>query len=109
MQSYKSIDNYSAINLGKDSRSEVSLSEASMLYHVIEEKYARRWFDRSEGWDGSTYADAIRFCATKDSYIPCPYEACKFVQKEPLVCLDMVDNSRCISLIIYCRLPAGRG
>jgi len=41
----------------------------------VMEKYAPRWFDRSEGWVGSRYSDAIAFCAAQDSYIPCPYEA----------------------------------
>merc|ERR1719296_121050 len=33
------------------------------------------WFDRDAGWDGKTYDDAIKFCASQNSYIPCPYEA----------------------------------
>ena len=44
----------------------------------VTEKYAPTWFDRSDGWDGSKYVDAIVFCASKDSYILCPYEACEF-------------------------------
>ncbi|KAL7546666.1 hypothetical protein ACHAWF_009999, partial [Thalassiosira exigua] len=32
-----------------------------------------RWYDRSSGWDGSTYSDGIRFCAKKASRIPCPF------------------------------------
>eukprot|EP00581_Thalassiosira_minuscula_P016021 CAMPEP_0183722956 /NCGR_PEP_ID=MMETSP0737-20130205/14739_1 /TAXON_ID=385413 /ORGANISM="Thalassiosira miniscula, Strain CCMP1093" /LENGTH=1335 /DNA_ID=CAMNT_0025953203 /DNA_START=1208 /DNA_END=5215 /DNA_ORIENTATION=- len=33
-----------------------------------------RWFDRSAGWDGKTYMDAISFCAKQELSIPCPYE-----------------------------------
>lgn len=48
---------------------------ASMPYGEVMAKYEPKWFDRSEGWTGSTYVDAISFCAANDSYIPCPYEA----------------------------------
>eukprot|EP00571_Detonula_confervacea_P001621 CAMPEP_0172329010 /NCGR_PEP_ID=MMETSP1058-20130122/60654_1 /TAXON_ID=83371 /ORGANISM="Detonula confervacea, Strain CCMP 353" /LENGTH=794 /DNA_ID=CAMNT_0013046155 /DNA_START=85 /DNA_END=2470 /DNA_ORIENTATION=+ len=41
----------------------------------ITTKYAPKWFDRSQGWMGLRYIDGIAFCASQDSYIPCPYEA----------------------------------
>lgn len=44
-------------------------------YSQVMEKYAPKWFDRSNGWSGKTYAEAISFCAENDSQIPCPYSA----------------------------------
>lgn len=33
------------------------------------------WFDRSSGWDGQTYSEAVAFCQLKGaSYVLCPYE-----------------------------------
>ena len=32
-------------------------------------------YDRSEGWRGQTYLEALQFCATKESRVPCPYVA----------------------------------
>ena len=55
-----------------DVQSGNSMMEA---YGYVVEKYAPKWFDRSEGWSGKSYADALAFCSIKDSYIPCPYEA----------------------------------
>lgn len=49
-----------------------------LVSHTLEEtqeKYQARWHDRSKGWKGQTYSEAIRFCADNGSYIPCPYEA----------------------------------
>jgi len=39
------------------------------------EKYSPKGFNRDEGWNGNSYKDAISFCASQDSSIPCPYEA----------------------------------
>jgi hypothetical protein len=41
----------------------------------VESKYKPVAYDRQSGWGGSTYADAIIFCANQESRIPCPYEA----------------------------------
>lgn len=33
------------------------------------------WFDRSSGWDGRTYSEAVAFCQLKGAlYVLCPYE-----------------------------------
>lgn len=32
------------------------------------------WFDRKMGWQGIMYTDAITFCKSHDSRVPCPYE-----------------------------------
>jgi len=44
-------------------------------YEAVAIKYRPRWYDRSKGWNGHSYIDALTFCAKQDSYIPCPYEA----------------------------------
>ncbi len=44
-------------------------------YEAVAIKYKPRWYDRSKGWNGHNYIDALTFCAKQDSYIPCPYEA----------------------------------
>lgn len=31
-------------------------------------------FDRDSGWNGSTYLEALQFCAQKVSRVPCPYQ-----------------------------------
>jgi hypothetical protein len=33
------------------------------------------WYDRSDGWDGQAYLQAIQFCSSQESRVPCPYEA----------------------------------
>lgn len=50
-------------------------SDIYLNYKTIEELYSPKWFNRDEGWVGTTYIDAIAFCATQNSYIPCPLEA----------------------------------
>jgi hypothetical protein len=55
-----------------------STGSSVISYDDVSEIYAPIWYDRSDGWDGSKYVDAIVFCASKNSYIPCPYEACEF-------------------------------
>ena len=54
-----------------------SADAASMAYSEATDSYLPMWFDRDAGWDGKTYDDAIKFCASQNSYIPCPYEACE--------------------------------
>ena len=52
-----------------------SLPSTMSHYESIGIKYKPTWYDRTTGWSGTTYIDALTFCATKDSNIPCPYEA----------------------------------
>ena len=47
----------------------------SQRYEAMFVKYQPEWFYRDEGWTGTTYADAVFFCATQGSSILCPYEA----------------------------------
>ena len=39
------------------------------------EKYNAQWFDRTSGWEGATYTQAVSFCASKGKLVVCPYEA----------------------------------
>jgi len=32
------------------------------------------WYDRRSGWEGITYIDAVNFCSSKESRVPCTYE-----------------------------------
>jgi len=41
---------------------------------TIESIYKPVEYDRQSGWEGTNYADAIIFCASQESRIPCPYE-----------------------------------
>ena len=37
------------------------------------------WFHRTNGWEGKTYLEALQFCASQESRIPCPYIGKLFV------------------------------
>lgn len=50
-------------------------SHGTAVYGAVVEKYAPKWFSRDDGWTGRSYNNAIDFCASQDSSIPCPYEA----------------------------------
>ena len=47
----------------------------SQTFEQVENKFSATWHDRSSGWKGQSYFEALTFCALKGSYIPCPYEA----------------------------------
>jgi len=57
----------------ESSSSESSL-ELDVLFFSVSKKYNPVWFDRSSGWKGQTYQEALDFCANFKSYIPCPYD-----------------------------------
>jgi hypothetical protein len=46
----------------------------TQLYHKISAAHRPVWYDRSTGWTGRTWDDAITFCNAHDENIPCPYE-----------------------------------
>lgn len=78
----------------------------ALAYGEVMDRYAPKWFDRSEGWDGRTYTDAITFCASIDSYIPCPYDACKCTGRTILItCVSRYKPQQLLSLF---RLSHGR-
>lgn len=45
---------------------------------VIGIKYMPRWFNRSNGWSGTTYPEAVEFCASVESRVVCPFEGAFF-------------------------------
>jgi len=45
------------------------------FYKSIVQQLEPIWFSRTDGWQGQTYLEALQFCATKESRIPCPYIA----------------------------------
>ncbi|KAL9184302.1 hypothetical protein ACHAXT_002388 [Thalassiosira profunda] len=44
------------------------------LFQKISAAYRPVWYDRSTGWTGQTYAEAVTWCDAHNNYIPCPYE-----------------------------------
>lgn len=44
-------------------------------FNDVHEIFQPKWYDRSSGWTGQTYTDALAFCSSQESAIPCPYEA----------------------------------
>eukprot|EP00571_Detonula_confervacea_P005178 CAMPEP_0172328788 /NCGR_PEP_ID=MMETSP1058-20130122/60533_1 /TAXON_ID=83371 /ORGANISM="Detonula confervacea, Strain CCMP 353" /LENGTH=2032 /DNA_ID=CAMNT_0013045917 /DNA_START=48 /DNA_END=6146 /DNA_ORIENTATION=- len=43
------------------------------FYELITKSLEPIPFDRSTGWNGATYLEAIQFCANQNSRVPCPY------------------------------------
>ncbi|KAL3801053.1 hypothetical protein HJC23_002346 [Cyclotella cryptica] len=54
--------------------SEATSGQQEMIYEYMAQQFKPIAFTRDQGWDGHTYSSAIKFCATKGSKIPCPYE-----------------------------------
>ncbi|KAK1747679.1 hypothetical protein QTG54_001642 [Skeletonema marinoi] len=51
------------------------LSE-QQAYNYVGKTYAPVWFDRSSGWEGTTYEAAVQFCLSLEQNVNlCPYEA----------------------------------
>eukprot|EP00985_Skeletonema_marinoi_P017771 scaffold9839_cov157-Skeletonema_marinoi.AAC.6 len=44
----------------------------SQMY--VEKQYNGQWFDRTSGWEGTTYINAMSFCASQGKMVVCPYE-----------------------------------
>ena len=42
---------------------------------LVSDKLQPIYYNRSHGWDGQTYAQALEFCASRESRVPCPYTA----------------------------------
>jgi len=47
----------------------------TQVFKAITEEYQPQWFDRSNGWTGTTQAEAFAFCVDFNKKMPCPYEA----------------------------------
>ena len=68
--------------LDPNNAEEINKEQISDMYEYMFNKWQPQWFDRSKGWTGQTYSDALFFCAKHSSQIVCPYEAMC-----PMVCL----------------------
>jgi len=53
---------------------EPTMSDAD-YYKAIVTSLEPIWFHRTNGWEGKTYLEALQFCASQESRIPCPYIA----------------------------------
>ena len=49
--------------------------EEEFISQMQMQKYNPQWFDRTSGWEGETYKEAISFCAKKGKMTICPYDA----------------------------------
>jgi len=47
----------------------------TQTFQQVQNRFSSKWYDRSSGWEGTSYFEALTFCASKGSYVPCPYEA----------------------------------
>ena len=55
-----------------------------MTYDEADEPYKPMWFDRTNGWDGQTYQEALGFCGAMSSYTLCSYEViCPMGEESP--------------------------
>jgi hypothetical protein len=48
--------------------------EVMELSYALSDAYLPMWFDRTTGWTGNTYDEALIFCESHDDFVPCPYE-----------------------------------
>jgi len=44
------------------------------LFLEMSSNYRPVWYDRSTGWLGETYAEAITWCGSHSNFVPCPFE-----------------------------------
>ena len=51
-----------------------SANYLDQLFYKVSTAYRPIWYDRSTGWEGRTYQDAVTWCDSYHNYIPCPYE-----------------------------------
>ena len=68
------IDNMATADEGEAALVEGREKAQSPMYQTISEKYKPKFFDRSKGWKGQTYDEALSFCADFNHYMPCPYD-----------------------------------
>jgi len=57
---------------------EIYTDKQDGLEYQLANAYVPIWFDRETGWNGSTHAEAIEFCNSRDDtslvFAPCPYD-----------------------------------
>ena len=51
-----------------------SANQLKQLFHDVTAAYRPVTYDRSTGWQGRTYQEAVTYCDSYHNYIPCPYE-----------------------------------
>merc|ERR1712238_165302 len=54
---------------------QMGTEELDQIYEIVEKKFHPVAFTRSQGWSGSTCGEGLKFCASQQSKIPCPYDA----------------------------------
>lgn len=62
-------------NAHSPSKGDVMTDESLHVYVTTGDKYKPLEFDRSMGWKGRTYIEALEFCGSLDGYEICPYNA----------------------------------
>ena len=55
-------------------KNKLSPEEIEQLSYKLSDAYFPVWFDRSTGWEGKTYDEAMEFCKSHDDFVPCPYD-----------------------------------
>ncbi|KAK1737323.1 hypothetical protein QTG54_012190 [Skeletonema marinoi] len=51
-----------------------SANQLTQLFYEVTAAYRPITYDRSTGWQGQTYQEAVTYCDSYHNYIPCPYE-----------------------------------
>jgi hypothetical protein len=63
----------------ESTESKVQEITVTNVYKEVVKKFSPISFDRSKGWDGTTYNDAVNFCNELKDHTLCPYQAvCPF-------------------------------
>jgi hypothetical protein len=57
-----------------DNSKRLSPDELDQLYYSLSDAFLPMWFDQSTGWNGGSYAGAVKFCKSHYNFVPCPYE-----------------------------------
>lgn len=57
-----------------ENEKQLTPDEIEQLSYLLSDAYLPMWFDRSTGWKGETFKDAMEFCKSHDDFVPCPYE-----------------------------------
>ncbi len=57
-----------------DNSKRLSPDELEQFSYALSDAYLPIWFDRSTGWKGASYEEAVAFCKSHYNFVPCPYE-----------------------------------
>ena len=79
-----------------EAAAKMSQQEFDEIYYRVGAKFHPVTFTSAQGWTGSTYGDALEFCAVNYSKIPCPYDAiCPFAANGPPIggIVDSADSA----------------